>query len=80
MTMTLFQNILIMQENNSPQEQLNTYYFEGVRFIPSYRDFDVDDATIEAANEIDAWAELFKRYKFWRVVSLVEVNGIKHIK
>ena len=54
--------------------KLNTYYFQGTRFIPGYNDFDFDDATIEAANEEEAWKELNKNYKYWKSVGLTHIN------
>lgn len=58
---------------------INKYHFFGMRFIPGYNDFDADDYIIEAANEKEAWDELFKFTKkfTWRSVSLVYINGEK---
>ena len=62
---------------NSAQNKLNTYTFSGIRWIPSYRDFDMDDADIEAANEKEAYDALFKVMKYWKTVGITHVNGIK---
>jgi len=62
---------------NSAQTKLNTYSFSGIRWIPSYGDFDQDDAEIEAANEKEAYDTLHKTMKFWKTVGITHVNGIK---
>ena len=56
------------------QTNLNKYFFQGIRFIPGYNDFDHDDATIHAANEADAWKELNKNYKHRKGVALTHIN------
>jgi len=55
----------------------NTYTFQGIRWIPSYRDFDHDDADIEAANEKEAWAILSKTMKNWKSVGITHINGVE---
>lgn len=57
--------------------KLNNYYFQGVRFVPGYNDFDYDDITIEAANEKEAWDLLDKYTKMrtWKSVALTHING-----
>jgi hypothetical protein len=56
----------------------NKYYFQGMRFIPGYNDFDADDYEIEASNEQEAWDLLFKHTKkfTWKAVGLVSINGV----
>lgn len=61
---------------------LNTYYFQGTRFIPGYNDFDFDDFLIDAKNEEEAW-ELLDKYTHrftWTNVGIVEINGEKVVK
>ena len=57
----------------------NKYYFQGIRFIPSYEDVDFDDYEIHAVDEKTAWEELFKFTKkfTWRNVSLTHINDVK---
>lgn len=57
----------------------NKYYFQGIRFVPSYGDVDFDDYEIEAVDEKTAWDELFKFTKkfTWRNVGLTHINGVK---
>lgn len=57
------------------ETKLNTYTFQGIRWIPGYDDFDCDDYDIEAQNEEEAWKELHERAKFWKAVSLTHING-----
>lgn len=61
-------------------ENLNTYEFEGKRYIPSYEDFDFDSTTIQAYSEEEAWEKLDWRNNGWAKVSLVSVNGEKVLK
>ncbi len=63
-------------------QEKNKYYFQGMRFIPGYNDFDVDDYEIEAGTEQEAWDELFKFTKkfTWKSVGIVSVNGVKVTK
>lgn len=57
----------------------NTYYFQGVRFVPGYNDFDYDNCTIEATSEKEAWELLGKYTKMftWKRVGITHVNGVK---
>ena len=55
---------------------LKKYYFEGVRWIPGYNDFDFDDYTVTASSEPQAWVELDRATKFWKTVTLVSVTDI----
>lgn len=57
--------------------ELNEYYFQGTRWIPSYRDFDYDDITIVAATKAEAWRELNRLTKYWKGVALTHINGKK---
>lgn len=54
----------------------NKYYFEGIRWIPSYEDFDYDNYAIEAENEDEAWEKLFSftNKKFWKTVSITKIE------
>ena len=38
---------------------MKKYKFEGMRFIPSYNDFDFDECVVEALNEEEAYEKLF---------------------
>lgn len=60
----------------------NKYYFQGIRFVPSYGDVDFDDCEINAVDEKTAWEELFKftNKHTWRNVSLTHINDVKIIK
>lgn len=57
----------------------NTYYFQGVRFVPGYNDFDFDDCTVEATDEKEAWELLDKYTKMftWKSACLTHINGVK---
>ena len=58
---------------------MNTYYFQGMRFIPHYKDFDYDDFEIEAKDEEQVW-RLLDRYtkrSLWKKVNITYINGIK---
>lgn len=55
----------------------NTYTFQGMRFIPSYRDFDHDDVDIVAVSEEAAWKKLNENYKYWKSVGITHINGIE---
>jgi len=58
---------------------MTEYYFQGVRFVPGYNDFDYDDFTIDASSEKEAWDLLDKRTKLftWKSVGLTHINGVK---
>lgn len=59
-------------------QTVNKYHFEGIRWIPSYRDFDADGCIIEAVDEKSAWQELARQYKnTWKDVQITSINGIK---
>ena len=53
---------------------MNTYTFEGVRFMPGYNDFDWDQVEIRAESEKEAWELLNKRYKHWKRVGIVNIS------
>lgn len=59
--------------------QTKKYYFQGIRWIPGYNDFDFDDYEIEAVDEKSAWDKLFEFTKkfTWKGVSLTHIDGIK---
>ena len=58
----------------------NKYYFRGIRFIPSYRDFDLDDAVIHAKTTEEAWSKLdiLTKLYTWKSVSLIEINNVRY--
>lgn len=58
---------------------MNQYYFEGLRFIPGYNDFDFYDIKIEAIDETTAWQELDRKTnaKTWKSVYLTKINDQK---
>jgi hypothetical protein len=58
----------------------NTYYFQGIRWIPEYRDFDFDDFTILAKTVEEAWKLLDTEtsLKTWKSVSLNEINKTRY--
>lgn len=51
---------------------MNTYYFQGVQFVPNYNDFDFSEVWIDAKTEKEAWEEINKGY--WKSVFLVSIN------
>jgi hypothetical protein len=55
---------------------MNKYYFEGMRWIGSYGDFDYDCFEVEAMNENDALKELLEKSSNWSSVFLTKVNGV----
>jgi len=57
----------------------NKYYFQGIRFVPGYNDFDWDDFEVEAASEAEAWELLDKytRRRTWRQVGITHINNQK---
>ena len=59
---------------------MNTYYFQGVRWIPSYRDFDFDDCEITAETAEKAWEKLDKMttLKTWKTVGLITINNQRY--
>jgi hypothetical protein len=61
----------------SNQTKTNSYYFQCYRWIPSYRDFDSDDITIQASNEEEAWKEFNKYMTYCKSAGLVSINGVK---
>jgi hypothetical protein len=62
---------------NTNESTLNSYYFQYYGWIPSYRDFDVDDMTIKAATEEEAWEKFRKYAPFVKNGGLVSINGVK---
>jgi len=66
-------------ENTVTNTVQNQYFFQGMRFVPGYNDFDHDDCTVTASSEKEAWDELFKYTKrfTWKSVSLTHINGVK---
>ena len=57
-------------------EKINKYYFQGIRWIPSYNDLDWDDYEIEAHSEAEAWTKLDKVSKGWKTVGITHINEI----
>ena len=62
---------------------MNTYYFQGVRWIPGSRtlgDFDFDDCEITAETAEKAWEELDKMttLKTWKTVGLITINNQRY--
>lgn len=57
-------------------EKINKYYFQGIRWIPGYDDFDHDDYEIEAHSEAEAWTKLDKVCKWWKTVGITHINGV----
>jgi hypothetical protein len=55
------------------------FTFEGIRFIPSYRDVDYDCFVVDAENAKEAWLKLdqFTKRWTWRVVSLTKIKVLK---
>ena len=58
---------------------MNEYYFQGVRFVPGYNDFDWDDFKCTANSEAEAWNLLakFTGKWSWKSVRLTNINGVK---
>lgn len=54
----------------------NTYWFNYYGWIPSYRDFDMDDITITASSETEAWEIFNKTVRFVKSAGIAEINGI----
>ena len=67
-------------KQTSTKTKLNSYWFNYYGWIPSYRDFDSDDITIEAETEEEAWKIFNKTVKFVKAAGIVEINGVKIIK
>ena len=61
----------------STETKLNSYWFNYYGWIPSYRDFDSDDITIEATTEDEAWAIFNKTVKFVKSAGIATINGVK---
>jgi hypothetical protein len=59
--------------------ELKEYYFQGMRFVPGYNDFDFDDFRVDASNEEEAWELLDKHTKLftWKSVGITSINGVK---
>ena len=57
---------------------MDKYFFQGVRWIPSYRDFDFDEYEITAETAEKAWELLDKMtvLKSWKSVSLISINNV----
>lgn len=64
-------------ENINTSPKLNSYHFDYYGWIPSYRDFDQSDITIEAENETEAWNQFNKKVRYASAAQLSSVNGIK---
>jgi hypothetical protein len=62
------------------EKKLNSYWFNYYGWIPSYRDFDMDDITIEAETEDQAWEIFNKTVKFVKSAGIATVNGEKVTK
>lgn len=60
-------------------KNLNTYHFQGMRFVPSYGDIDFDDCTIDAYTQEEAWQKLDELTKMftWSRVGITHINNIK---
>lgn len=57
---------------------MKKYYFQGIRWIPGYNDFDFDDFEIEAVDEKSAWEKLYQITKrTWKSVGLTHIDGVK---
>lgn len=61
------------------KSKLNSYWFNYYGWIPSYRDFDCDDITIEAETEEEAWKEFHKYInpKFIKSAGIATINGVR---
>lgn len=59
---------------------MNTYYFQGVRWIPSYCDFDFDEYKIYAETAEKAWEILDNMTVLttWKSVSLNAINNVQY--
>jgi hypothetical protein len=59
-----------------PENKVETheYYFEGIKWVPGYGDFDQDDDTVIATSKEEAWKKLRGT---WKGVALVSIDGIK---
>lgn len=57
----------------------NRYYFQGMRFVPSYGDIDFDDCTIDAFCQEEAWRKLDELTKMftWSRVGITHINNVK---
>lgn len=68
-----------MTQVEQQTNQLNEYFFAGIRFIPGYNDFDVDDITLTASSEEEAWKRLDQLTKLftWKQVKLVSINAVE---
>ena len=54
------------------------FTFEGMRFIPSYRDVDYDCFVINAENVGEAWLKLEQLTKrTWRNVGITKIKVVK---
>ena len=56
------------------------YYFEYYGWIPGYNDFDMDDITIDATSEKDAWIQFNKLTRYVKSAGLVSIDGIKYVE
>jgi len=57
------------------EQKLNEYYFEYYGWIPGYNDFDMDDLTVHAASEKEAWKAFNESCKYVKSAGLVAING-----
>lgn len=64
--------------NITTENKLNEYLINYYGWIPSYRDFDIDDITILAFTEDEAWAEFNRTVKFVKSAGISRINGIKY--
>lgn len=55
----------------------NAYTISYFAWIPSYRDFDYDDITINAESEELAWNEFNKIIPFVKAASITHINNQK---
>lgn len=64
--------------NIATENKLNEYVIDYCAWIPSYRDFDVDDISILAFTEAEAWAEFNRTIKYVKAAGISHINGIKY--
>lgn len=57
----------------------NRYYFQGMRFVPSYGDIDFDDYTVLAFSSDEAFQKLDEDTKMftWSRVGITHINNVK---
>jgi len=75
---SLISTIIKEELDNTPAKK-NEYTFHYYAWIPSYRDFDIDEIDIDAVSEEEAWKIFNEKVKYVKSAGIGYINGEKYV-